>query len=127
MDVDAITMDLNALTFEERNDLLKKGLCFRCKKPGIARECPNHGPQNYKNFDNRNFYNRAPSPTQRNDNRAFVPRNNNQRSVHDTIKKPGPREINKMIQALTTEERNEMFDLAEKDDVEKGQSERDFS
>ena len=43
------------------------------------------------------------------------------------IKKPGPREINKMIQALTTEERNEMFDLAEKDDVEKGQAEWDFS
>ena len=28
------------------------------------------------------------------------------------------REINKMIQALTTEERNEMFDLAERDDEE---------
>ena len=125
MDVDAITMDLNALTMEERNDLYKKGLCFKCKKPGIARECPNHGPRNYGNFNNRNF-NRAPSSLQRNDNRAFVPRNNNQRNVHDTIKKPGPREINKMIQALTIEERNEMFDLAEKDDVEKGQSERDF-
>ena len=56
----------------------------------------------------------------------FVPRNNNQRNVHDTIKKPGPREINKMIQALTIEERNEMFDLAEKDDVEKGPAEQDF-
>ena len=68
MDVDAITMDLNALTIEERNDLYRKGLCFKCKKPGIARECPNHGPQNYKNFDNRNFYNRAPTPAQQNDN-----------------------------------------------------------
>ena len=66
MDVDAITTDINALTFEERNDLFKKGLCFKCKKPGIAQECPNHGPQNYKNFDNRNFYNRAPA--QRNNN-----------------------------------------------------------
>ena len=127
MDVDTITMDLNALTMEEQNDLYKKGLCFKCKKPGIARECPNHGPRNYRNFDNQNFYNRAPSPAQRNDNQAFVPHNNNQRNVHDTIKKPGPQEINKMIQALTTEERNEMFDLAEKDDVEKGQSEWDFS
>ena len=124
MDVDAITMDLNALTFEERNDLYKKGLCFKCKKPGIARECPNHGPQNYGNFNNRNFNH---APAQRNDNRAFVPCNNNQRNIHDMIKKPGPQEINKMIQALTTEERNEMFDLAEKDDVEKGPSEWDFS
>ena len=43
------------------------------------------------------------------------------------IKKPGPQEINKMMQALTTEERNEMFDLAERDDEEKGPKERDFS
>jgi hypothetical protein len=67
MDVDTITIDLNALTMEERNDLYKKGLCFKCKKPGIAQECPNHGPRNYGNFNNRNF-NRAPSPAQRNDN-----------------------------------------------------------
>ena len=72
MDVDTITMDLNALTMEERNDLYKKGLCFKCKKPGIARECPNHGPRNYGNFNNRNF-NRAPSPAQQNNNQAFVP------------------------------------------------------
>ena len=31
-----------------------------------------------------------------------------------------------MIQALTIEERNEMFDLAEKDDAEKGPAEWDF-
>ena len=43
------------------------------------------------------------------------------------IKKPGPREINKMIQALTTEERDEMFDLAERSDKEKGPKEQDFS
>ena len=43
------------------------------------------------------------------------------------LKKPGPREINKMIQALTTKERNEMFNLAERDDEEKGPKEQDFS
>ena len=125
MDVDAITTDINMMTFEEQNDLFKKGLCFKCKKPGIAHKCPNHGPQNYGNFNNRNFNH---APAQRNDNRAFVPRNNNQlQNVHDTIKKPGPREINKMIQALTIEEREEMFDIAERDEGEKGPKERDFS
>ena len=43
------------------------------------------------------------------------------------IKKPGPREINKMIQALTIEEREEMFNIAERSDEEKGPKERDFS
>ena len=60
MDIDAITTTVNAMTFEEQNDLFKKGLCFKCKKPGIARDCSNHGPQNYGNFNNRNF-NRAPA------------------------------------------------------------------
>jgi hypothetical protein len=32
-----------------------------------------------------------------------------------------------MIQALTTEERNEMFNLTERDDKEKGPKKRDFS
>ena len=46
--------------------------------------------------------------------------------MHDTIKKPGPREINKMIRALTVEERDEMFAMAEADDEEKGPKEKDF-
>ena len=39
MDVDAITTDINALTFEEQNDLFKKGLCFTaiCEKVGTAK------------------------------------------------------------------------------------------
>ena len=126
MDVNTLTIKANAMTFKERNDLMKKGLCFKCKRFGLARDCPNHGPQNYGNSNNQNFNNRAPA--QQNDNRAFVPRNNNPfRNVHDTIKKPGPWEINKMIQALTVEEWNEMFDLAERDEEEKGPKEQDFS
>ena len=87
MDVDAITTNINTMTFEERNDFFKKGLCFKCKKPGLARNCPNHGPQNYGNFNNWNF---NCAPAQWNDNWAFVPCNNNPIwNVHDTIKKPG--------------------------------------
>ena len=66
MDIDVITTAVNVMTFEEQNDLFKKGLCFKCKKPGFAHNCPNHGPQNYRNFNNQNFNNRAPA--QQNDN-----------------------------------------------------------
>ena len=43
------------------------------------------------------------------------------------IKKPGPQEINKMIHALTIEERDEMFAIAEADEEEKESFEKDFS
>ena len=45
----------------------------------------------------------------------------------NTIKKPGPQEINKMIHTLTIEERDEMFAIAEADEEEKGLNEKDFS
>ena len=41
MDVDSITQSINAMTAEEQMDFMKKGLCFRCKKPRhISRDCP---------------------------------------------------------------------------------------
>jgi len=35
------TMDVDAMTIEERSQLMKKGACFGCKEPGhIAKDCP---------------------------------------------------------------------------------------
>ena len=34
MDVDIITTTMNAMTVEERENFMKEGLCFRCRKPG---------------------------------------------------------------------------------------------
>ena len=37
-------MDVDALNIEKRNEMMKKGLCFRCEKPGhLSRDCPNKG------------------------------------------------------------------------------------
>ena len=33
-------MDVDAMSIEERNKLMKKGACFRCKKPGhLSKDC----------------------------------------------------------------------------------------
>jgi len=38
---DPNTMDVDRMTVEERNDLMKKGACFFCKEPGhMATDCP---------------------------------------------------------------------------------------
>lgn len=120
MDIDTVTTTINAMSYEERGEYLRKGLCFNCKQPRhISQDCPKK--KFYQNQNNKRTF--AP----RNDNHTFTPRNNNPfRNVHDTIKKAGPREINKMIRALTVEERDEMFAMAEADDEEKGPKEKDF-
>ena len=129
MDIDVITMALNAMSYEERGEYLKKGLCFNCGQPGhVSRDCPkpkkNTGYSNNWNFnqwnDNRTF-------TPRSNNQTFTPKNNNPFRNTNAIKKPGPQEINKMIRALTIEERHEMFAIAEADEEEKGPNEKDFS
>ena len=34
-------MDVDAMSIEERNELMKKGACFRCKKPvHLSKDCP---------------------------------------------------------------------------------------
>ena len=35
-------MDVDAMTTEERDEMMRAGLCFRCKKAGhVSRNCPN--------------------------------------------------------------------------------------
>jgi len=73
-------MDVDALTFEERSELLRKGLCFRCREPGhISKDCPHknkvqrhyHGknseaPAQKKRMDARELYTHIQSLTKEN-------------------------------------------------------------
>jgi len=34
MDIDVVTTTINAMTYEERGEYLKKGLRFKCGQPG---------------------------------------------------------------------------------------------
>ena len=41
MDVDVITKVYKKMTDKERTELMRKGLCFKCKKEGhLSRDCP---------------------------------------------------------------------------------------
>jgi len=119
MDIDVVTTAINAMTYEEQGEFLKKGLCFKCGQPGhVARNCPT------SNNRSRNTYN-----NNRNDNRnSFIPRSKNPFKRNDTNapKKPRPHKINKYIRALNAEERNTLWDIAEEDDDKKGPKEKDF-
>ena len=38
---DPNAIDVDAMSIEERNELMKKGACFRCKKMGhLSKDCP---------------------------------------------------------------------------------------
>ena len=58
---------------------------------------------------------------------AFTQANNAFNRKPDAPKKMGPQELNKHIHALSQEEWEIMFDLAEVEDNNKGPSEKDFS
>jgi hypothetical protein len=47
---DPDAMDMDALTLEQHSELMRKGLCFRCKKPGhISKDCPTKN--NYQSYN----------------------------------------------------------------------------
>ena len=126
MDVDMIMMALNTMSYEERGNYLHNGLCFYCKQPGhISHKCPKKRPTNVGNFgagclhNNRLF-------AQGNQG-AFTRVNNAFNRKPDTPRKMGPQELNKHIRALSQEEQEIMFNLAEAEDNDKGPSEKDFS
>ena len=109
MDIDFIDTTINAMSYEERGEFLKKGLCFNCKQQGhISRDCPKKNP------------NRSTSNT------ANAPRYSQNRPSSGYSKKPDTKEMAKYIRAMNKEEQNELFDEVEKDEnlCDKG---KDFS
>jgi len=66
---DPNAMEVDALTFEQRSELLRKGLCFSCKKPGhISKDCPHRNK--YWNY-NRRKNSEAPEQKRRMDAREL--------------------------------------------------------
>ena len=105
MDVDTITQSINAMTAEERTDFMRKGLCFRCKKPGhISRDCP----EKKGNNTTPNMSNSTPSSTS-----THTPTVSNQQ------KKMTAKELTAHIRALTAMmndgEKEEFYEEAEKE------------
>ena len=86
-------MDIDALTIERRDEMMRKGQCFGCGEPGhLNRDCPKK---------------KKPSTSQ------STP------SYSPPAKKMGPKELFTHIRTLTAEmteeERNDFFGEAEKE------------
>ena len=125
MDIDTITMVLNAMSYEERGNYLCNRLCFYCKQPGhVSCECPKKRPTNVGNFGAGRLHNGLFA---RGNQGAFARTNNAFNRKPDAPRKMGPQELNKHIHTLSQEEQEIMFDLAEVEDNDKGPSEKDFS
>jgi len=96
---DPNTMDVDAMTIEEQNDLMKKGACFFCKQPGhIATNCPKKKKKNlgyYKTYEQKD----------------------------DPPKKPKEKNFKAYIRALTEEEKTqfaeELIEDTDDDDMKK--------
>ena len=102
MDIDVITRTYNAMTPEERTELMKKGCCFRCKKPGhLSCDCPGKKGKNTISTTLNTLTAPNTSTT------ATVP------------KKMTAKELTTHIQSLTAlldkEEKDEFYDEAEKE------------
>ena len=100
MDINVITRTYNTLTPEERTEFMKKGLCFRCKKPGhLSCDCPNKKGKT------------PTTTTSTSTTSASTP--------SAAPKKMTAKELTTHIQSLTTlldeTEKNEFYDKAEKE------------
>jgi len=126
---DPNAMDVDALTLNERSDYLKKGLCFKCGQPGhMSRDHQNQQRSNDRFDSNQGRLNNRGGFSNRNQDRTPTFRSNNPfKKSDESPKKLAPKDINRYIKALTAEERDELFDIAEADDGEKGPKEKDFS
>ena len=126
MDIDVIMMALNAMFYEEQGNYLGNGLCFYCKQPGdVSCECPKKWPMNVGNFGAGCLHNNGLFAW--GNQGAFTWTNNAFNRKPDAPRKMGPQELNKHIHALSQEEWEIMFDLAEVEDNDKGPSKKDFS
>ena len=99
MDVDVITKVYKKMTDEERTELMKKGLCFKCKKQGhLSRDCP-EGKGNTTTTATPKTTAPAPTPA--------------------TPKKMSAKELTAHIRSLTAllndEEKTAFYDEAEKE------------
>jgi hypothetical protein len=99
---DPNTMDVDAITTERRNEMMKKGLCFKCEKPGhISRDCPDDKPASGSK-------NKPPSYAS-----TWPPRSNTPK------KKMTGQELLAHVRALTAEmeegEKEKFYDEAEKE------------
>ena len=96
MDVDVITKVFKTMTDEERVDLMKKGLCFRCKNGGhLSHDCPEKK------------------------GKTTVPQPTTSAPTPATPKKMTAKELTAHIRSLTAllndEEKMEFYDEAEKE------------
>ena len=96
MDVDVITKVFKTMMDEERTELMRKGLCFRCKKGGhLSRDCPERK------------------------GKATTPQSTTPAPTPATPKKMTAKELMAHIRSLTAllneEEKTEVYDEAEKE------------
>ena len=96
MDVDVITKVYKKMTDEERTELMRKGLCFRCKKEGhLSCNCPERK------------------------GKVTIPQSTTTAPTPTTTKKMTAKELTAHIRSLTAllneEEKTEFYDEAEKE------------
>jgi hypothetical protein len=109
MDVDTVTID--ALTPEERSDLMRKGACFNCRQIGhISQNCPKkRGNNNYSRNDNYGNQNKGA--------------NNNRNNNKNNQKKWTAKEAFTHVRAMDAGELEEFADLTLKQGFEEASGE----
>jgi hypothetical protein len=114
---DPDAMDVDRLTIEERNDLMKRGACFFCKKEGhMAIDCQKK-KKNYQ-YGKTNQYGRNK------EGKEGAPGKSG--TSGEPKKKLTTKDFKAHIRALNTEERDKFFDeMAEEDSKDSKDSDND--